>query len=207
MSEIVYTIGHSSHTVEELAALLARHGVTAVGDVRSRPYSRLHPQFNREPFTHELAQRGIGYVFLGAELGARSNDPACYLNGKVQYDRLAATALFQEGLQRIRAGCAKGLCIALLCAEKEPLHCHRSILVARKLEESGTLVRHILEDGSVEEHAETIARLRLELDLASGNLFLSEAEVLAQAYAEQGQKIAYDVRAEWKNNEGEEMSA
>jgi uncharacterized protein (DUF488 family) len=197
MSEAVYTIGHSSRSVEELIGMLLEQGITTVADVRSQPYSRLHSQFNREAFSFDLGARGIGYVYLGAELGARSGDSSCYLNGKVQYPQLAKTALFRQGLERIRAGMEKNLRISLLCAEKEPLACHRSILISRHLVESGIVVRHILDDKTVEEHSATMQRLLFLLKMGGGNLFLSEAEILEEAYAIQGEKIAYDSRAKW----------
>ena len=76
MPEAVFTIGHSTHALERFIDLLKLHGITAVGDVRSKPYSRAHPQFNREGFEHLLRQSGIAYLFLGRELGARSDDPS-----------------------------------------------------------------------------------------------------------------------------------
>ncbi|MGD1092889.1 MAG: DUF488 domain-containing protein [Bryobacteraceae bacterium] len=104
MLNAIFTIGHSTHTQEYFIGLLTRHGITALCDVRSKPYSRVNPQFNREELKESLAACGITYVFLGKELGARSEDPACYENGKVQYDRLSHTVLFRQGLERIQKG-------------------------------------------------------------------------------------------------------
>src|SRR6266446_5531061 len=130
MVDTVYTIGHSTHTIEKLIALLKDHGITALCDVRSQPYSRMNPQFNREPLKQALRDSGILYVFLGAELGARSEDKSCYRNGQVQYDLLARTDLFKRGIERVKDG-AHRYRLALMCAEKEPLDCHRTILVSR----------------------------------------------------------------------------
>src|SRR5271169_2675230 len=127
MAQTIFTIGHSTHTQEYFISLLSRHGITALCDVRSKPYSRVNPQFNREELQRVLREHGITYVFLGTELGARSDDPTCYENGKVQYDRLAHTELFRQGLDRVQEGVRKYR-IALMCAEKEPLECHRTIL-------------------------------------------------------------------------------
>ena len=101
-AEEVYTIGHSTHAIDYFIELLTRHGITEVVDVRSSPYSRMNPQYNREPLQHALNETGIGYVYLGEELGARSDDPGCYRDDKVQFDVLAGTALFREGLNRVR---------------------------------------------------------------------------------------------------------
>ena len=107
MSGRVFTIGHSTQTAEHFIELLQAHGISAIADVRSSPYSRTNPQFNRETLRETLRQCGIPYVFLGSELGARSKDPRCYRAGKVQYDLLARTTSFQEGIARVIEGSQK----------------------------------------------------------------------------------------------------
>src|ERR1700761_2666928 len=102
---MIYTIGHSNHSIEQFVALLKRHEITALADVRSTPYSRFNPQFRRESLQTSLAGVGIQYVFLGEELGARSRDPEVYdLDGRVSYLKLAATALFKKGIERLKNG-------------------------------------------------------------------------------------------------------
>jgi uncharacterized protein (DUF488 family) len=192
ISDCVYTIGHSRHEPERFLELLWAHEISAVGDVRSNPYSKMNPQYNREPLKAILTEAGITYVFLGRELGARTEDPSCYEGGKVQYERLARTDLFQSGLHRVRDGMSRYR-LALMCAEKEPLECHRGILVARELEASGIPVRHIMADGAAERHAEAMARLREMLGLPERDLFRSAVEVLEDAYRIQGARIAYEV--------------
>lgn len=194
MREQVYTIGHSTHSIERLVELLIQHGVTAVGDVRSQPYSRVNPQFNREPLREALKSAGIAYVPLGRELGARTDDRSCYCNGKVQYDRLARTEHFQHGLERVKGGASTHR-IALMCAEKDPLQCHRTILVARHLEADGVRVRHILADGRIEEHEQSVARLVSNLRLPIDDMFRSKEEIAAEAYRLQGEAIAYQEKA------------
>lgn len=193
MSDLVYTIGHSTHSAERLISLLAGHQVTAVADVRSRPYSRMNPQFNRENLRTSLKAAGIAYVFLGHELGARPEDRGCYVDGKVQYDRLARTALFHEGLRRIAQGLNRHR-IAMMCAEKDPLACHRSILVSRHLVDRGIPVQHILEDGALESHGDMISRLLVALALPEQDLFRPRDEVIAEAYMRRGEQIAYTER-------------
>jgi len=195
MDEAVYTIGHSNYPPEHFLELLARHAIDAVVDVRSQPYSRMNPQFNRENLKRMLAAGGIAYVFLGRELGARSEDPACYSGGKVQYDRLARTGLFRQGLERVLEG-LKTHRLALMCAEKDPLECHRTILVARELQSRGVAVRHILEDGAIEDHEHALARLREKLRLPEADLFRSPEEVVEDAYRMQGERIAYETEEE-----------
>lgn len=188
MNLSVFTLGHSKHSADEFRDLLMGHKVTAVADVRSSPYSRFNPQFNREKLRADLKANRIAYVFLGEELGARSKDPSCYVEGKVQYDRLAQTVLFQHGLDRVIRG-AHTHRIALMCAEKDPLTCHRCILVSRHLSTRQVDVQHILTDGRLESHAEAIARLLRELQLPE--LFRPRDEVVEEAYRVRGDEIAY----------------
>lgn len=190
MTEAVFTIGHSTQSVERFISLLKKHGITAVGDVRSKPYSRMNPQFNREELKGSLRDADIRYVFLGKELGARSDDKSCYCNGQVQYDLLSRTELFKEGIKRIKEG-SNEFRIALMCAEKEPLDCHRTILVARELVESGTQVLHILYDGKVEEHQAAIERLVSVLRIPNTDMFREKASVIRDAYEKRGKEIAY----------------
>lgn len=190
MPDIVLTIGHSNHSSTKLIELLKAHQVTAVADVRSQPYSRMNPQFNREPLRSALKDAGITYVFLGRELGARTEDPSCYVEGKVQYDRLAKTVLFQKGLTRVEHGASR-FRVTLLCAEKDPLACHRTILVSRHLVARGVRVAHILEDGRLEHHHEALQRLLTEVGMTERDFFRSGDELIMEAYALRGQDIAY----------------
>jgi uncharacterized protein (DUF488 family) len=186
----VYTVGHSTHSIETLIEILARHQVTAVADVRSNPYSRMNPQFNRERLRPNLSAAGIAYIFIGRELGARTDDRSCYREGRVQYDLLARTALFQAGIACIAEGISNHR-IALMCAEKDPLTCHRAILVCRHLAARGVGAQHILEDGKLESHADALARLLAEFGLAERDLFRSRDELIGEAYLRRGQQIAY----------------
>lgn len=189
----VYTIGHSTHPIEKLIALLKQHGITALADVRSRPYSRMNPQFNREELKDALKRNDIAYVFLGKELGARTEDPSCYVNGKVSYERLAQTELFRQGLERVEEGMRRYR-VALMCAEKDPLACHRTILVARHLRARGVEVEHILENGTLENHEAAIGRLLKQLKLPEDDMFRSREELMDEAYRMQGERIAYEER-------------
>jgi uncharacterized protein (DUF488 family) len=193
MQNTVLTIGHSTHRLERFIAHLRRHGITALCDVRSKPYSRMNPQFNREELKEALLAQGIEYRFLGKELGARSDDPNCYEDGKVQYERLAETELFKCGLKRVLRGMKDGFRIALMCAEKEPLECHGTILVARHLAALGIRIEHILADGSVESHEAALVRLAKLINFREPDLVHSPEQLLADAYRRQGERIAYEV--------------
>ena len=137
-----------------------------------------------------LRASGIKYVFLGRELGARSDDPCHYVGGKVQYDRLSQSALFREGINRVIDGATRYR-IALLCAEKDPLDCHRTILVSRELDLHQIAVSHILTNGRLEPHSAALRRLLVRLRLPTSELFRGSDELIVEAYAKQGEAIAY----------------
>lgn len=195
MSAVVYTIGHSNHPIERFVSLLQQHGIQIVADVRSKPASRFNPQFNRKALETALAANGMRYEFLGVELGARTEDPTCYENGRVSYRRLAATEPFRRGLERVRL-LANESRVAIVCSEYEPLDCHRTILVGRELSKANVAIAHILRDGTLESGNEADARLVERLKLRPGDLFAATAtsadrELIDRAYALQGARIAY----------------
>jgi len=202
----LYTVGHSNHEIHRFMELLKMHGITAVADVRSSPYSKFNPQYNREPLQKVLKENGIAYVFLGVELGPRSEDPSCYVDGKVQYGRLSVTDSFRRGLDRLRKGMKTHL-IALLCAEKDPITCHRMILVCRALRCEPIEIGHILEDGRIESLGESEKRLLRELKMPQLRLFEKPEDLIQRAYDTQSHRIAYvrngDVDAEEEKVEAE----
>jgi uncharacterized protein (DUF488 family) len=186
----VFTIGHSTHSIDAFVALLLDNAVTALADVRSAPYSRFNPQFNRDALERGLVGRGIKYVFLGHELGARSDDRSCYKNGRVQYTLLARSELFQNGIERVLRG-ADNYVLALMCAEKEPLDCHRTLLVARSLVSRGVVVQHILADGRLENHEASMQRLLDVVGLPHEDLFRSKEDLVEEALIRQEERVAY----------------
>src|SRR5262249_47172092 len=149
----VLTIGHSTHSWERFIALLRNAKVTAVADVRASPYSRLCPHFNRKDLCEELRSNGISYVFLGKELGGRPSEQSFYCEGVADYEKMAQSIDFIKGLDRVVEG-AKKYRIALMCSERNPLDCHRCLLVGRALVQRGIRVSHILDPGRVASHSE-----------------------------------------------------
>jgi len=188
-SHEVFTIGHSTLSVLAFVELLQANNVTAVADVRSTPYSRFNPGFNRENLKKELQTVGLGYVFMGKELGGRPSDPAHFTNGRASYVRMAQSEEFQQGLKRILDGRSTHR-IALMCAEGDPLTCHRTLLVARALAERSVPVVHIGRGGLLETHEATEARL-MQVTGVQEDLLHSRAETLAAAYELQAQRVAY----------------
>jgi uncharacterized protein (DUF488 family) len=150
----VYSIGHSDHEPEVFIALLRRHGVTTVVDVRSQPYSRWVPQANREVLAHALEEAGLTYVFMGETLGGRPSDGSLYdaegEAGSPDYERMAATPAFQAGIERLLELAGDGT-VAMMCSEGDYRHCHRSLLITPSLLERGARVIHIRPDGETVE--------------------------------------------------------
>lgn len=146
----VYTIGHSSHSYEEFAQLLVAHAIDVVVDIRSAPYSRYAPQFDREILQRSLAGAGIKYLFLGGELGGRPKSEDYYdSRGHVLYGRMTADRAFLTGIERLERGIA-GFRVALMCGEEDPANCHRRLLVGRVLAERGHELLHIRGDGGLQ---------------------------------------------------------
>jgi uncharacterized protein (DUF488 family) len=187
-SATLLTIGHSNLSADRFMALLTSAGVTAVADVRSIPFSRWCPWFSAKALAQRLAGEGIAYIALGEQLGGRPRDPKLYRNGVADYEAMAARPEFVAGLERVVDEIARHR-VCLLCAEREPLDCHRCLLVGRALAERGLRLGHIRADGTIEPHAGTEDRL---LALAGGeaDLFRGRAERLAHAYRRRAQAVA-----------------
>ncbi len=186
----VFTIGHSAHPFDTFHTLLAAHAITAVADVRSAPYSRHAPQYCKDALQRALGDAGISYVFLGQQLGARTNDEACYEGDKVSYQRLAQTRTFRDGIKRVLDGAGRYR-IALMCAERDPVDCHRTILVAKALTERGVGIVHILSTGETEAHEQTMLRVADLVGLPRKDLLRSTEEIIAEAYVKRGAQVAY----------------
>jgi uncharacterized protein (DUF488 family) len=185
----IHTIGHSNHEIEAFVALLQQHGVTAIADVRSTPASRRFPQFDRKSLQASLEASGIRYVFLGDGLGARPRDPACYVQGTAEFDKIRSTDNFAEALARLRHG-AQTYHICLMCAERDPADCHRTWLVAQTLHDAGATVTHILADGAIEPHDALLRRVA-KADFCTASLFDDEAEILMAAARREAKRVAY----------------
>ncbi|HLJ92503.1 MAG TPA: DUF488 domain-containing protein [Gemmataceae bacterium] len=206
MPEIrLYSIGHSNHSLDHFMHLLDRARVTAVADVRSQPFSQWLPHFNRPELERELRLRGVGYAFAGHQLGGRPAQVNVYNGeGQVDYERVRATAEFQEGLDAL---CAAGEqdTVAMLCSEEDPLNCHRGLMIAPALVERGILPAHVRGDGTIESTVEFEERLLRETGVGTGildGLFASmlsgseRSELLAEAYRVQARRRAFRLRPE-----------
>jgi uncharacterized protein (DUF488 family) len=198
-SNILYTIGHSNHKIEDFMGLLKGYGVNCIVDVRSTPYSHYNSQFNRELLASELRSANIEYIYLGDQLGARPDDTHCYNGNCVNFEHLAKTEQFHVGLDRLTDISSKYR-VALMCAEKDPIECHRFILVCRNLKNRGLDIKHILSDGGIEDNRNTELRLVKMLNIEP-TLFepvKTQAELIDQAYEQQANIISYDYSVDEK---------
>jgi uncharacterized protein (DUF488 family) len=186
----LFSVGHSNIAVERFVTMLRASGVEAITDVRSTPASRFFPWFSANALATRLEQHGIGYETYGDTLGGRPRDPSLYRDGIADYEAMAKRSEFQTGIDRLVTAVA-GRRICLMCAEREPLDCHRCLLVARALAERGLAVGHILFDGSIEAHRATEQRL-LAMSGEGDDLFLTgHDERLAAAYRRRARAVAY----------------
>ena len=152
---ILHTIGHGNLPAGTLVELLRTHGIDAVIDVRSSPYSRYVPHCNRESLASLLAAYGLAYVWSGDTLGGRPDDPSCYHGGvvkvgKVDYAQVARRPWFEAGLNSLITT-ATAQRVAILCSEEDPRRCHRHHLIAHALRDLGVRVLHIRRSGELEE--------------------------------------------------------
>lgn len=172
----LWTVGHSNLEIEEFLGNLRLHEIEAIADVRSWPKSRHVPWFDKDALAVSVKAAGLSYVWLGRELGGRPDEDEMYApDGKVRYDKVAATPLFQEGLRRLGMGMER-MRVAILCSEENPEHCHRRLLVARVLHDAGMSVLHIRRTGDVEPEAGFVIRTNLFGD--EEQLWISTASVL-----------------------------
>lgn len=189
MMEIL-SIGHSTLEYGSFVARLKAEGVTALADVRTSPYSRHYPHFNRNELKSSLARDNIAYVFLGRELGGRPDQPELYTNGIADYEKMACTPVFARGLERLQNG-AKAYRVAVMCSERNPVDCHRCLLVGRALKARGYIVRHLLPDGqSVDQDAIEDQLLKMA-DKSEADMFVSPRDMLAEAYRLRARKVAF----------------
>jgi uncharacterized protein (DUF488 family) len=184
----IFTIGHSNHKIEKFIELLKANNIDTIADVRSSPYSKYNPQFNKENLKSELEKYDIKYVFMGKELGARRTEPEVIdRNGKVNFEKVRNLNSFKEGINRLKEGMKKGFRIAIMCSEKEPLECHRFSLISYSLKKEGIKISHILENGSVMDNSEVEKKLLPPI----ANMFKSSEEEIEEGYKKIEEKISF----------------
>jgi uncharacterized protein (DUF488 family) len=186
----LFSIGHSNLAAERFTAMLCAAGADAVADVRSVPASRFCPWVSANNLASLLAEEGIAYLGFNAELGGRPRDGSLYCDGIVDYEAMACAPGFKAGLDWLMAAMGRHR-LCLMCSERDPLDCHRCLLVARALAARGLTIGHILHDGAIEPHAATEQRL-LRLENPDGDLFAAgQNERIAAAYRRRARAVAF----------------
>jgi uncharacterized protein (DUF488 family) len=197
IDQLVYTIGHSNHSIEYFIELLKTYSITCVIDVRSVPASSYNPQFNMENLQHSLKANNITWLHFGEEFGARHTEKELLdAFGKVDFDKVRNTPKFLSGVDRLVKGLEKGFRIALMCSEAEPFDCHRFSMISYYLVRNGFVVHHILKDKTFVTNEELEKRLlkKYERQIPATTLFeiFSEDDQLNLAYRLRNKDVAYD---------------
>ncbi len=189
----IYTIGYSKFDIQDFINTLKKNSINAIADVRSSPFSQFKPEFNKDNLANELKKSNINYVFLGDYCGARVDDVSCYKNGKADYNLISRSKKFQEGLKRIRNGVQKYR-IALMCAESDPITCHRDILICRNLKSPTLMIKHIINSDKIELNEDSEKRLLDLFKLNQNELFNDRRDLIEEAYNKQSLIIAYNLK-------------
>lgn len=188
----IYSIGYATKPIAEFIRQLKHYTINALVDVRSVPFSAYFPDYNQDQLRLHLSAAHIHYLEMGDQLGPRSKDPEHYDDsGQVQFSRLSQSECFKQGVERLKAGLEQNYVIALMCAEKDPAVCHRSLLISHNLlKEFGLIVQHINHEGLLESEMALQHRLR-SIHEVEVDFFRSEKECLEDAYQLQVKKYAY----------------
>ena len=201
MNNTIYTIGYTGFSINDFLRILKEYKIQVVIDVRSSPYSERYPDYNRPNFEKKLNNNGIYYRNYVEEFGARQENPLYYTDGYLDFNKFSKTNAFQRGVTKIRNSLDKNYVITFLCAEKNPIQCHRAILVSRAFSDLGYQVYHILPSGKCETQHDIEQQLLamyfpngIQQDIFSEPIDMDEA--IDVAYRKQNQKIGYQ-------NEGE----
>jgi uncharacterized protein (DUF488 family) len=195
MTSTVYSLGHSNLPIDAFLALLRHAEISAIADVRSSPHSSRSPWFGQKELKQSLRSVGIAYAFLGKELGGRPRDPALYRAGVADYSAMAATLPYLQGLERLLAGAERHR-VAMVCSEKDPLECHRCLLVGRSLSELGVDTCHVHHSGSQELQSQAIERLLREERVPMEDMLWPWDDRVNEAFRRRNHRVAYSLNAQ-----------
>ena len=200
MINTLYTIGYAGFSIEDFVKSLKSHKIDLVVDVRSKPYSQYYADFNKEPIENKLEEASIYYRSYAKEFGARQDDKQYYPEGYLDFGLFTERSLeFASGVERLINSMEKGYTFALMCAEKDPSMCHRTIMVARAFCEKKYHVIHLLSNNKETTQKDIEKQLlekffpqREQLNLFQENI--SNEEYVKRAYALQNAEIGYACR-------------
>lgn len=198
MKKTLFSIGHSQHKIDYFLSMLKKHRIDYILDVRSVPYSQYAMDYNKENIKNILEKNGIGYAFMGNFFGARPKNSSLYFpNGYLNFERVENSVEFKMGFDNVVKGVKNGYRIAFMCTEKDPIECHRAILVSYAFYKAGYSIKHIMSDNTIQTQQDINKRLldmyypdRNQLSLFESDN-LSEEQYLVQAYKKQNEKIGY----------------
>lgn len=142
----IYSIGHGNKNIEQFIDELKVYNIEYLVDVRTTPYSKWNPHFNKNDLIYKLKENDIGYIFLGDKIGGLPSDKSCYTeDGKIDYILLKDKEFFKEGLDRLINANTKNIKVATMCSETKPEECHRSKLIGKELLLLDIDMKHILD--------------------------------------------------------------
>lgn len=187
------TIGYGKKEIQTFIQTLIRYNVNCLVDVRSSPYSKYSHQYNKSEFEGLLATHNILYKWIGDKLGGRPTDKGAYdEDGRVNYEKMSKTALFQEGIKELQTLSLVNN-VAIMCSEQEPINCHRFLAISRELSEMGYKIVHIKDIRSYVTQAELEGRL-VKMHFGENdqiNLFGNIDNIVSQSYAKQNKIFGY----------------
>ena len=193
----VFTIGYAAFNIDDFIEILKNNKISHLIDVRSNPMSEYFQDFNSFNLEPKLKQHNIIYENLALEFGARQENKEFFSEkGFVDFEKFTQSEQFRNGLIKIKNGLSQGTNFVLMCAEKDPINCHRSIMIAHAMQKEEIEVLHIMPDKLLQQQSKIDKRLlelyfsaRNQLNLFTGNS--DEQELIVQAYKKQNEKIGY----------------
>lgn len=194
----IFTIGYAGFEIEDFIKVLKEHHINSLIDVRSSPFSKFHSDYNKPLLHKTLQEREIIYRNYNREFGARQDDKMYYPNGYLDFSMFTKSKLFVEGMEKIIKAIPLGYRFVLMCSEKDPITCHRTIMVGKAFSDKGISINHILSDGHIITQSDIDARL-LDMyypDRDQLTLFeeqLSIEEMIKNSYRFQNEKIGYRI--------------
>ena len=188
----LFTIGYGNLEIKNFIEIVKKNNIEIICDIRSQPYSSYSPAYSQEPLKKVIKENSIKYIFMGDSLGGRSEDMDCYENNRINYEILSQKKTFQDGLDRLLEGLNKYK-IAIMCSEKDPEKCHRTLLVARYIKNKHSNIVHIHHNDSLEKHSEFEKRI-INLNNKQQQTLLNledEETTLSHVYKKLSKKAAY----------------
>ena len=193
---MLFTIGYTAFQIKDFIETLKQHEINALIDVRSLPYSEYYAEYNKENLKHMLAVDKIYYRNYANEFGARQTEKQYFSHeGYLDFELFTQSESFAHGYDKVIDSLTQGYNIALMCAEKDPETCHRTIMISRVFHQNGHLVKHLLAGGDMEGQDDVEQRLLDKYFPNRNQLSLFEdppkEELLRLSYQKRNAEIGY----------------